>query len=127
MSLQRLACDIVHQLGRATVDDVYPRLVDFGFTRPQVIKALHNAKSQGQLHCDGRSSRLGVARGNPCPAMFFPGPDPERRAARERRVIARHPMVASVFDLADPKTTWPDPPAVRKINTPLGPWNTEGA
>jgi hypothetical protein len=82
---------------------------------------LHNAKVWGLLTSEGRSikgRRLSV---------YWPSkPDARWNQLEPKAKQPTGTLVNFAFTQHEP-ITLPPPPAVRKINTPLGPWNTEGA
>lgn len=120
MTLLRLVSDLIEEEGCGTADTIHAKVAEHGYTRAQVLQALKNAKRVGKVITDGSGRGLGLA-------TYYPPRSPMRHMVRTMTGEEPMPKVSSVFELGNPKTTWPDPPAVRKINTPLGPWNTEGA
>jgi hypothetical protein len=125
MTISEQVADKVIQNGKACVDDLLPSFP--GYTREQIIRALHNASRMGFIYCTGRKSRKGLPVGSNCAATYYPMPNAmERMAATLRRnEKPRLPMVASVFELGNPKAEWPKDPAVRTIHRPLGGWHSE--
>lgn len=122
MSLSRMVVDLIRERGCGTVDHLMPDLIDFGYTRKQVIKALMGASQAGILWCEGKASRKGKRRTDWKPAVYWPiakkpAPTPALKPAEPR------PLIASVFDLAHPQA-WPDC-CVGTVYRPLGGW-TEG-
>jgi hypothetical protein len=118
MTLRHMVADIVAKDGSGTVVSVHAQVAEHGFSEMQVTQALANAKRVGTVMTRGRKVRDQRQ-------MYYPTSSAMEQMAK--RLSRRIPVVSSVFELGNPTTELPDPPAVRKINTPLGPWNSEGA
>lgn len=97
------AAMLVHQMGKATVDDLMPHMQDC--TRRQILNALRNANHcNGWLECDGFGPRKGKTGGGSFPATYRPAkipvevrrPEPQRRPFR---LLKR--QVPSVFHLCE--------------------------
>jgi hypothetical protein len=127
MTLLRYVAELVRLRGSGTVDDFLPELAELGYSRIQVGKALHNATLMGLVYCNGRKPRRGTPRGQSCAATYYPAGQGITTITGVLVKKEPAPLVASVWDMANPKTTWPQPPAVRTIHTPLGSWNSEEA
>jgi hypothetical protein len=119
MTLLRLVADLIEEDGCGTADTVHAKVAEHGYTRAQVLQALKNAKRVGRVITDGSGRGLGLA-------TYYPPRSPMRQMVRTMTGDEPVALVASVFS-QDKPITLPAPPAVRKINTPLGPWNSEGA
>jgi hypothetical protein len=123
MTLYRIVADLVREYGPSTADDLMPRLdaMDAGVTKVQVLQALRNAKRDGFVVTDG-------CRSINKPVTYYPaGEIPIKRVYTVRRIPAKpeaNMMVASVFDLAYPRTDWPQH-AQGTTYAPLGAWNEE--
>lgn len=126
MSLRLKVVEMVVQRGCATEDHLMPHLP--GYTRRQVRKALQNAAHLGFLWCEAapkRGRRHDAAR----PSTYWPGrkeADPLASVLAPRKANAA-PMVASVFELGNPrpKAAWPTFRGV--VHRPLGNWHEEVA
>lgn len=123
MALREAVAEVVIQMGQGSVDDILPGFP--GFTREQLVKALHNASRLGFIYCKGRKSRKGIPVGSNCAATYYPMPNAVERmqAAAKRNEKPRLPMVSSVFELATPLAVWPKG-WTGQVHRPLGEWNS---
>jgi hypothetical protein len=96
MSLTSRLVAMVNERGCATADDLLPECK--GYTRAQVLKALQNAKTTGQIDSDGHVPIRGESgrRGSVC-TTYRPVTGEIERAARRLSGAARF---ASVFHYA---------------------------
>jgi hypothetical protein len=127
MKLSQLVIAMITERGCGTVDHLMPDLSEMGYTRLQAIKALQNARNDGHLWCEkvprGRGGAIGRATAKP--GVYWPGKKPASMYAQLQKPAPARPRVASVFELANPRTEWPADPAVRQVCRPLGGWNSE--
>lgn len=122
MTLRELAVQMIKERGCGSIEHLHPELSKQGYTRQQISKALHNAETYGLLTSEGRSIRGRRLK------VYWPGKPDERWSQLVPKAKNEPaPLVVSSVFTQDQPITLPPPPAVRKINTPLGPWNTEGA
>jgi hypothetical protein len=128
MSLTSRVADLVAELGGANVDQLVAFLPEY--TRDQVINAMHNARTTGLIHCNGRVPRKGTPRNGSMPATYYPGPAPGKEAPKAafRAINSRPP--ASAWELAHGLQipgTWPPQFENGRQFRLLGPWTEEGA
>jgi hypothetical protein len=125
MNLRSMVVDMITERGCGTVDHLMPDLSQLGFTRLQVIKALHNAREAGSLWCE-HIRRAGMGRATARPAVYWPGKKPVSMYAQLQKPGARQP-VASVWELGTPKPddAWPKEMKPGTTYTPLGPWHSK--
>lgn len=110
-TLLAMVADAVARLGAASLDDVVPLFP--AFSRDQIHDALWGARRAGRVEA--------LTRGNKHkPGLWGPADNPGQGSFR--RKPGRPPLIASVFDLASPRATWPVMQPGTKYG-PLGPWD----
>jgi hypothetical protein len=111
MSLRYLVVKMITERGCGTVDHLEPALSEHGYTRVQIINALHNAASAGILWSEGRPDRRGIGRKEKYAAVYWPGNKPAtmfsqlvRKQDKPERV-----MVTCAWDWGTPRpeSAWP--------------------
>jgi hypothetical protein len=131
MSLRYLVVKMITERGCGTVDHLEPELSKHGYTRVQIIRALHRAKDAGLLWNEGRANQKGIPRGKHRPAVYWPGNKPATmfsQLVRQQKEKPERVLIASAWDWGtpQPESAWPKELQGR-VYAPLGPWNTEEA
>jgi hypothetical protein len=112
MSLRYQVIEMIKERGCGTVDHLEPRLSQHGYTRAQIISALHNAKNAGLLWSEGRPSQKGKPRTQKLPAVYWPGKKPATmfsQLVRSQKDKPERVLIASAWDWGTPKpeSAWP--------------------
>jgi hypothetical protein len=93
MSLRQQVATLIDEIGPGTVDDIMPEIK--GYTRAQVVKALHNAAQIGLISCDGRGK---ILRNQTNQAWQGSRPGPYRSGRKAPAGVPKAPN--SVFQLS---------------------------
>lgn len=126
MSLMYMVVEMIKERGCGTVDHLEPELSKHGYTRAQIISALHNARSAGRLWSDAKPSQKGIPRGAKKPSVYWPGTKPPPMFAQlVKRDKPEEALIASAWDWGTPKSKsaltheWQG-----TVYQPGGPWNS---